>query len=123
MSRVTPPDDGDPPPPGLKSIVQCLMERGAVVTAADHHSSTPLHLACQKGHQSCVVRAEGYSYIYMVGYLCMVGYLYMVGCMVGYLYMVGCMVGYFVYGGVYGGVFVYGEVFVWGIHIKLGAYF
>ncbi|KAL5467287.1 hypothetical protein EMCRGX_G031494 [Ephydatia muelleri] len=40
---------------GLRSILHYLMERGAALTAADHHSSTPLHLACQKGHQSCVL--------------------------------------------------------------------
>lgn len=26
------------------------------MSAADYHSSIPLHLACQKGHLKCVVR-------------------------------------------------------------------
>lgn len=32
-----------------------LLEEGALVSATDHNSSTPLHLACQKGHQKCTV--------------------------------------------------------------------
>jgi ankyrin repeat protein len=35
--------------------VTVLLEQGALVSATDHNSSTPLHLACQKGHQKCTV--------------------------------------------------------------------
>ena len=41
---------------GSTELVGLLLEQGAIVTATDHHGSTPLHLACQKGHQSTVVR-------------------------------------------------------------------
>ena len=41
---------------GSTELVSLLLEQGAIVTATDHHGSTPLHLACQKGHQSTVVR-------------------------------------------------------------------
>ena len=41
---------------GYSDVVQLLLEHGAIVGATDHHSSTPLHLACQKGNQKTVVR-------------------------------------------------------------------
>ena len=40
---------------GYNDIVTVLLEQGALVSATDHNSSTPLHLACQKGHQKCTV--------------------------------------------------------------------
>ena len=42
--------------PGHSNVVQLLLEHGAIVGSTDHHSSTALHLACQKGHQKCAVR-------------------------------------------------------------------
>jgi ankyrin repeat protein len=44
--------------------VSLLVENGALVTATDHHSATPLHLACQKGHQKTVVRNKKNSKVY-----------------------------------------------------------
>ena len=41
---------------GHANIAHLLLEHGAIVGATDHHSSTPLHFACQKGHQKCAVR-------------------------------------------------------------------
>ena len=41
---------------GNTELVGLLLDQGAIVTASDHHGSTPLHLACQKGHQRTVVR-------------------------------------------------------------------
>jgi ankyrin repeat protein len=47
-------------PSGYNDIVTVLLEQGALVSATDHNSSTPLHLACQKGHQKCTVsKREG----------------------------------------------------------------
>ena len=40
---------------GHTEVVQLLLEHRAIVSATDHHSSTPLHFACQKGHQKCTV--------------------------------------------------------------------
>lgn len=40
---------------GHNELVELLIEHGAIVTATDHNSSTPLHLACLKGHQKCTV--------------------------------------------------------------------
>ena len=46
------------PTTGSTELVSLLVENGALVTATDHHGATPLHLACQKGHQKTVVRSE-----------------------------------------------------------------
>ena len=46
-------------PSGYNDIVTVLLEQGALVSATDHNSSTPLHLACQKGHQKCTVSERG----------------------------------------------------------------
>ena len=46
-------------------MVQLLLEHGAIVGLTDHHSSTALHLACQKGHQKCAVR-EGMLFYVLV---------------------------------------------------------
>ena len=49
---------------GSTELVSVLLDNGAIVTATDHHGSTPLHLACQKGHQRTVVRSQIHSGIY-----------------------------------------------------------
>ena len=43
---------------GSTELVGLLLENGALVTATDHNGSTPLHLACQKGHQRAVVTTK-----------------------------------------------------------------
>ena len=58
-----------PPPTALHLACACghvattemLLERGSVVAATDYHGSTPLHMACVKGHQRIVV--SGVSYL------------------------------------------------------------
>ena len=45
-----------PHPTGNTELVSVLLSYKALLSATDHHSSTPLHLACQKGHQKCTVR-------------------------------------------------------------------
>ncbi|KAI8519734.1 Ankyrin repeat domain-containing protein 27 [Branchiostoma belcheri] len=36
-------------------MIDLLVTKGGVVNATDYHGSTPLHLACQKGHQSAAL--------------------------------------------------------------------
>ena len=40
---------------GNASMTDLLIRRGAVVNGTDYHGSTPLHISCQKGHQSVAV--------------------------------------------------------------------
>ncbi len=41
--------------PGHLHVAEILLKKGADVNATDYHGSSPLHLACQKGHQKLVV--------------------------------------------------------------------
>ena len=54
--------------PGHSNVVQLLLEHGAIVGATDHHSSTALHLACQKGHQKCAVRKGMLFMLVLIAY-------------------------------------------------------
>ena len=36
-------------------MIEFLQRKEGLVNATDYHSSTPLHIACQKGHQSATV--------------------------------------------------------------------
>ena len=55
-------------------MMQLLIERGAITTATDHNSSTPLHLSCLKGHQKCTVSVEQYFKLCIMA--CVHGYTY-----------------------------------------------
>lgn len=44
---------------GHKMIVQEFIKRNMKVDIADASGHTPLHLACLRGHQSCVVSSSG----------------------------------------------------------------
>ena len=43
---------------GQTSMLELLVEMGALVNAADHYGRTPLHLACMKGEQKSVGRGR-----------------------------------------------------------------
>jgi len=43
---------------GQAEVIEFLKSCGGLVSATDYHSSTPLHVSCQKGHQSAVVRSS-----------------------------------------------------------------
>ena len=47
--------------PGHKMIVQEFIKRKMTVDIADIDGHTPLHLACLRGHQSCVVSGRVHS--------------------------------------------------------------
>lgn len=40
---------------GHVDIIEILLDYGSSVMAPDNYGSTPLHLACQKGHQRATV--------------------------------------------------------------------
>ena len=40
---------------GWAEVIEYLNTLGSIVNATDYHSSTPLHIASQRGHQSAVV--------------------------------------------------------------------
>lgn len=40
---------------GHVDIIELLLDYGSSVMAPDNYGSTPLHLACQKGHQRATV--------------------------------------------------------------------
>ena len=43
---------------GHGDIVYRLVHKGAVVNAVDYHGSTPLHMACQRGHANVAVSIQ-----------------------------------------------------------------
>ena len=45
----------DPNYLGHVDIIELLLDYGSSVMAPDNYGSTPLHLACQKGHQRATV--------------------------------------------------------------------
>ena len=40
---------------GHVDIIEVLLDYGSLVGAPDNYGSTPLHLACQRGHQRATV--------------------------------------------------------------------
>ena len=51
---------------GNASMTDLLIRRGAVVNGTDYHGSTPLHISCQKGHQSVAVSTHTFDFILFV---------------------------------------------------------
>ena len=51
---------------GHTSTIHLLVQKGSVVNATDYHGSTPLHLACQRGHQQATVGCYSWCYIHLV---------------------------------------------------------
>ena len=45
---------------GHTSTIHLLVQKGSVVNATDYHGSSPLHLACQRGHQQATVYVKQY---------------------------------------------------------------
>ena len=43
---------------GFTEMTELLIHKGAVVNATDYQGLTPLHVACQRGHQAVVVSVE-----------------------------------------------------------------
>lgn len=43
---------------GHTSLTYLLVHKGAVVNAMDYHGSTPLHMACLRGHSKVAVRHQ-----------------------------------------------------------------